>query len=94
MHAVVILTPRFQSQAEARRRLLSPYFASAIFNATSVCAAPISGVMAGEILLRFGDVGAVIDEGPGESSTPEESSVSDITRFICFVRLLRELDGR
>ena len=94
MHAVVILKPHFQSQAEARRRLPSPYFASAVFNAISVCAAPISGVMAGEILLRFGDVGAVIDEEPGESSTPEASSVSDITRFVRFIRLLRELDGR
>ena len=96
MHPVVILPPRVQIQAEARRRFnsfLSPFFASATFNSISVYAAPISGVMAGEIFLRLGDVGVDIDEWPRGSSTPEASSVSDITRFVCFIRLPRELDG-
>ena len=65
-----------------------------MFSSISVYAAPISRVMAGDILFRFGDVGVYIEEWSEELSASEDSSMSDIIRFVfVFVRLLCGREG-
>ena len=95
---VVTLVPSLQHQAEARRRfdgVVSPVVVSATFNSISVKAAPISGVMGGEIFLRFADVGVPIEEWPEDPSASEASTLSDITRFVLVLLcLVCELDER
>ena len=60
----------------------------------SVYAAPISGVMGGEIFLRFTDVGVFTEDCSEDPSASELSSLSDITRFAWVVRLMCDLAGR
>ena len=93
---ILTLIRRIEDYAEARRRFngfLSPSVASAMFNSTSVYAAPISGVMTPDLFLRFGDAGASIDEWLEGPSVSKASLISDIPRLVLAIRLLCEVAG-